>query len=103
LVIKKIKQIASDLVEKEIPEDEFRRALDPTITSIKDLLRKNRYLLNTVLSGSLKHPQKLEWSRTIMKDYSSITADDMSVIAKKYLDNEKAAIIIIKPEKMIEK
>ncbi len=103
LIIKEIKQIASDLVEKEIPEDEFRRALDPTITSIKDLLRKNRYWLNTVLSGSLKHPQKLEWSRTIMKDYSSITADDMSVIAKKYLDNKKAATIIIKPEKMVKK
>jgi len=103
LIIKEIKQIASDLVEKEIPEDEFRRALDPTITSIKDLLRKNRYWLNTVLSGSLKHPQKLEWSRTIMKDYSSITVDDMSVIAKKYLDNKKAATIIIKPEKMIKK
>ncbi len=103
LIIKEIKQIASDLVEKEIPEDEFRRALDPTITSIKDLLRKNRYWLNTVLSGSLKHPQKLEWSRTIMKDYSSITADDMSAIAKKYLDNEKAATIIIKPEKNIKK
>ncbi len=103
LIIKEIKQIASDLVEKEITEDEFRRALDPTITSIKDLLRKNRYWLNTVLSGSLKHPQKLEWSRTIMKDYSSITADDMSAIAKKYLDNEKAATIIIKPEKNIKK
>ncbi len=38
-----------------------------------------------------------------MKDYSSITADDMSAIAKKYLNNKKAAIIIIKPEKMIKK
>jgi len=103
LIIKEIKQIASDLVEKEIPEDEFRRALDPTITSIKDLLRKNRYWLNTVLSGSLMHPQKLDWSRTIMKDYSSITTDDMSAIAKKYLDNEKAATIVIKPEKNIKK
>jgi zinc protease len=103
LVIKEIKQIASDLVEKKITEDEFRRALDPTITSIKDLLRKNNYWLNTVLSGSLRHPQKIDWSRTIMKDYSSITADDMSAIAKKYLDNEKAATIIIKPEKIIKK
>ncbi len=100
LIIKEIKQIASDLVEKEIPEDELRRALDPTITSIKDLLRKNGYWLNTVLSGSSEHPQQLDWSRTIMKDYSSITADDMSAIAKKYLDNEKAAMIIIKPEKV---
>jgi zinc protease len=97
LIIKEIKQMASDLVEKEITEDELRRALDPTITSIKDLLRKNEYWLDTVLSGTLKHPQKLDWSRTIMKGYSSITADDISAIAKKYLDNEKAAIIIIKP------
>jgi zinc protease len=98
LIIKEIKQIALDLVEKEISEDELRRALDPTITSIKDLLRKNEYWLNTVLSGSVRHPQKLDWSRTIMKGYSSITSDDLSAIAKKYLDNEKAAIIIIKPE-----
>lgn len=90
-------------MKKEITEDEFRRALDPTITSIKDLLRKNNYWLNTVLSGSLRHPQKIDWSRTIMKDYSSITADDISAIAKKYLDNEKAATIIIKPEKNVKK
>ncbi|MDL1967192.1 MAG: insulinase family protein [Deltaproteobacteria bacterium] len=103
LIIKEIKQIASDLVEKKITEDELRRALDPTITGIKDLLRKNEYWLNTVLSGSLKHPQKLDWSRTIMQAYSSITADDISAITRKYLDNEKAAIIIIKPEKVVKK
>jgi len=98
LIIKEIKRIASGLVEKEITEDELRRALDPTITSIKDLLRKNEYWLNAVLSGSVRHPQKLDWSRTIMTGYSSITSDDLSAIAEKYLDNEKAAIIIIKPE-----
>jgi len=101
LIVNKIKEIASDLIEKEITEDEFRRALDPTITSIKDLLRKNNYWLNTVLSGSLRHPQKLEWSRTIMKGYSSITLDDISKIAREYIDNKKAAIIIIRPEKNI--
>jgi len=103
LVVSEIKKIASDLIEKEITEDEFRRALDPTITGIKDLLRKNHYWLNTVLSGSLRHPQKLDWSRTIMKDYSSITSDDISKIARKYIDNKKAAIIIIRPEKSIKK
>jgi len=38
-----------------------------------------------------------------MQGYSSITSDDVSRIAKKYLDNEKAATIIIKPEKNIKK
>ncbi len=36
-----------------------------------------------------------------MKGYSSITSDDISKTARKYLDNEKAATIIIKPEKNI--
>ncbi|MBW2738867.1 MAG: insulinase family protein [Deltaproteobacteria bacterium] len=103
LIVSEIKEIASDLVEKEITKDELRRSLDPTITGIKDLRRKNNYWLDTVLSGSLMHPQKLDWSRTIMKDYSSITKNDLSAIAKKYLDNKKAAIIIIKPEKNIKK
>ncbi|MBU4012606.1 MAG: insulinase family protein [Proteobacteria bacterium] len=103
LIVSEIKGIALDLVEKGIQEDELRRSLDPTITSIKDLLRKNEYWLNTVLSGSLRHPQKLDWSRTIMQGYSSITSDDLSKTAKKYLDNEKAATIIIKPEKAIKK
>jgi len=98
LIVNELKEIASDLVEKGIAEDELRRSLDPIITSIKDLLRQNEYWLNTVLSGSLRHPQKLDWSRTIMKGYSSITSDDLSAIAKKYLDNEKAVTIIIKPE-----
>jgi len=40
LIIKEIKEIAIDLVEKRISEDELRRSLDPIITSIKDLLRK---------------------------------------------------------------
>ena len=103
LIVSEIKEIALDLVEKGITEDELRRTLDPTITSIKDLLRKNEYWLNTVLSGSVRHPQQLDWSRTIMKDYSSITSDDVSRIAKKYLDNEKAATIIIKPENCAKK
>ncbi|MBU4288724.1 MAG: insulinase family protein, partial [Proteobacteria bacterium] len=103
LIIKEIKEIAIDLVEKRISEDELRRSLDPIITSIKDLLRKNEYWLDTVLSGSARHPQQLDWSRTIMQGYSSITSDDVSRIAKKYLDNEKAATIIIKPEKNIKK
>jgi zinc protease len=39
----------------------------------------------------------LQWSRTILKDYASISADEVSALAKKYLDNSKAATIVIKP------
>jgi len=97
MVIKEMKNIVSDLSTNGVTNEELKRALEPTLTSIKDMMRTNHYWLNTVLSGSKQHPQKLAWSRTILKNYASITADELSTLAKKYLDNDKSASIVIVP------
>lgn len=99
MVVGAVKQLISDLVVGDIPQSELSRAVLPTLTSIKDMKRKNEYWLNTVLTGSEEHPQQLEWSRTITPDYASITKEEIVAIAKKYLDNRKAATIIVKPAK----
>ena len=98
VLIKKVKKISSDLVEDGLTQDELHRAVAPSLTSIKDMLRKNNYWLDTVLTGSVKYPQQIDWSRTINKDYASITQEEVSNIAKKYLDNHQAATIIVKPD-----
>ncbi|OEU67838.1 MAG: hypothetical protein BBJ57_13390 [Desulfobacterales bacterium PC51MH44] len=98
IVVREVKQIISDLGENGATQDELSRAITPTLTSIKDMLRKNNYWLNTVLTGSKKYPQQLDWNRTIMKDYASITTEEVSKIARKYLDNSKAVTIIVKPK-----
>lgn len=98
MLANKIKKIVSGLASDGATQDELHRALSPTLTSIKEMMRTNNYWLNTVLTGSKKHPQQLDWSRTIMKDYASVTKEEVSNIAKKYLDNGKAAIIIVKPK-----
>jgi zinc protease len=99
MLIKKVKKISSDLVKNGLTQDELHRAIAPSLTSIKDMLRKNTYWLDTVLTGSEKHPQQIDWSRTINKDYASITQEEVSNIAKKYLDNHRAATIIVRPDK----
>jgi zinc protease len=98
IIVKEIKKIASSLAKDGVTQDELYRAKEPTLTSIKDMFRKNRYWLDTVLTGSKTHPEKIEWSRTILKDYTSITKERVSNIAKTYLVNNKAAAIIIKPK-----
>jgi len=98
MVVGEIKKIISDLVVSGVNNEELRRTIRPTLTGIKDMLQSNYYWLNTVLSGSKKHPCQLDWSRTIMDDYASITKGELSVLAKQYLNNDKAAVIIIKPE-----
>jgi len=97
MLVNKIKKIVSGLAADGATQDELHRALSPTLTSIKEMMRTNTYWLNTVLTDSKNHPQQLDWSRTMMKDYASVTKEEVFNIAKKYLDNEKAATIIVKP------
>ena len=98
MLVNKVKKIVSALAADGATQDELRRAIAPTLTSIKEMMRKNSYWLNTVLTGSKKHPQRLDWSRTIMKDYASIAKEEVSNIAKKYLVDDNAATIIVKPQ-----
>lgn len=96
-IIQEVKKIAADLTKKGITEDELRRAVDPVLTSIKDMMRTNRYWLDTVLNLSTRYPEQLDWCRSVRKDYASITAEDVSNLAKIYLNNKKATAIVIKP------
>ena len=97
MVVAEVNKLTSNLVRSGVTEEEMKRAIDPTLTSIKDMRRRNGYWLNTVLSGSRNHPVQYNWSRTIAKDYASIKVDELDRIAKKYLNNKKAVTIIIKP------
>jgi len=97
LIETQMKKIASDISKNGVTQEELKRALNPTLTSIKEMLGKNSYWLHTVLSQSMIHPQQLQWSRTILKDYASISTDEVASLAKKYLDNSEAAKIVIKP------
>lgn len=98
MIIKEIKKIISNLAKHGVTQDELNRAKEPTLTGIKDMFRKNSYWLDTVLTGSKIHPQKIDWSRTILRDYASIAKERVSNIAKKYLINDRAATMIIKPQ-----
>ncbi len=96
-VIAAVKKIAADLAQTAITNDELRRALDPLLTSLKDLRRQNKYWLNSVLLGSLKHPEQLEWSRMMVNDFAAISTDELFALAQKYLENETAAMVIVTP------
>ncbi|MFO8083461.1 MAG: insulinase family protein [Desulfobacterales bacterium] len=93
-----MRQIASDINTDGISEDQLQRALEPTLSSIREMRRKNEYWLTSVLAGSKKHPEQLDWARSIIDDYSSITRDEILEMAKKFLDNDKSADVIIVPE-----
>ena len=93
LVVDEIQKIAEDLSLGEISTDEIKRSLGPTLNSIKDMRQRNGYWLKTVLVGSKRNPEKIEWSRSIVSDYAAITSEDLETLSKRYLVNERAAFI----------
>jgi zinc protease len=101
MVVTEVQKIMADLARNGVTAEELQRALDPTLTRIKDMLRQNGYWLNNVLTTSVRHPEQLEWNRTFLSDYATITPEDLWALAKKYLVNKKAAVIVVKPAGMI--
>ncbi len=97
VVLDEVRQIIADMSQNGIRPDELKRALGPSLTGIKDRLRTNAYWLDTVLTGSKRFPQQIEWSRTLQSDYTGINSRELSQLAAKYLDNGKSAAIVIKP------
>lgn len=97
-IIHEVRYIADQMVDQRADADEFRRILDPTLAQIKDFRQTNPYWLNNVLTGASLHPEQLDWSRSFATDYAAITAAEVNAMARRYLDNTKAAAIVISPE-----
>ncbi len=98
MVKKEVSKIAADLALNGVSEEELKLAINPVATSIKDMMETNDYWLGRVLSGSMEHPEQLDWSRTIMEDYVSITPKEVSLLAEQYFEIDKQATVVVKPK-----
>lgn len=97
-IVKEVQHIADQLRNTVSDVDEFQRVLEPTLTYIKDLRQENSYWLDSVLTGASRHPEQLDWARSIESDYASIQMTEIAALARKYLRNERAAVIIMTPQ-----
>ena len=87
-----------DLAKNGIKEDELERSLKPLLNGIDQQLRQNSYWLRTVALSSQEFPQKLQWAKTMVEDYKSITLDEVNQLASKYLNEGKSVSIKVIPE-----
>jgi len=95
-VYQKVKEIIASLIETGISENETDLALKPVLNHLKVLRKTNTYWLNSVMANSSTYPQKFDWANNMMTGYNTITKDDLMPLAKKYLNIDKSALIIIK-------
>ncbi|MEP6956768.1 MAG: insulinase family protein, partial [Chthoniobacterales bacterium] len=89
--------IADELAEKGVTADELNRARQPLLTALKESLRSNAYWLGSVLARAQEKPEALDWARTRLADTESITKEELSAFAAKYLSRGRASRATILP------
>jgi zinc protease len=97
-VAAKVREVGEIMAREGVSEAELTRALEPSLTSIKDMKQTNRYWMDSVMTLSSRHPRQLEWPLTIQEDFASITAPEISEFAARYLKPEVSAEIIFMPK-----
>ncbi|MBI5771747.1 MAG: insulinase family protein [Verrucomicrobia bacterium] len=90
--------IGDDLAQNGVSDDELKRAREPILKSMEQSLRDNGYWLGSVLARAQEKPEVLDWSRTRLADVNSITAAELSALAKKYLGRPHASKVVILPK-----
>ncbi len=92
-----IEAVAAELHAIGVTDDELDRAKQPALTGIKQSLRQNGYWLGNVLSSAQEQPERLDWARTRQSDTESITAAELTALARQYLDPAKVHEFISLP------
>ena len=93
-----IKKVAAGLHDGGVTDEELERARAPVLTALRESSRTNPYWLGTVLGAAQEFPERLEWCRTRYADNESITAAELTALAKQYLDPAKVSEVIVTPE-----
>lgn len=97
-IVEVVREIGLDMAKNGIKEDELERSVKPLLNGIDQQLRQNSYWLRTVALSSQEFPQKLQWAKTMVNDYKSITLDEVNELASKYLNEGKSVSIKVIPE-----
>jgi len=97
VISKKVETIARELVQDGIAQKELDLVKKPLLNQLTVLRQTNSYWLNSVMANSVNHSERLDWANNMVSEYSDITRNDLTILAKLYLKMDEGALIIIKP------
>jgi len=92
-----IVEIAAELAEKGVTDEELERAKKPVLTSLRESARTNQYWIGNVVSRAQEKPEVLDWCRSRYADNEAITAAELSALARAYLPAARSSRVIVIP------
>lgn len=91
-------EIAADLANGKISEDELARARRPIVDQFRNDQENNAYWLSLVATAQ-SNPAALGQHRRTAADYQAVTVRDLAAAAQRYLRQDRAYRIAIYPAK----
>ncbi len=91
-------EIGDDLAKNGVSVDELNRAREPMLTSARESLRTNGYWGGSVLARAQEKPEVLNWARSRIPDLESVTADELTALAKAFLGADRVSTVTIVPK-----
>jgi zinc protease len=92
-----VAQIAAELQDGSVSDDEFERAIRQEATGIEQAVRNNGFWLS-VIGSCQDRPQVLDSARNMARVLQSVTKAEIAALAKEYLAKEQATIVTLTPE-----
>jgi zinc protease len=92
-----IAEIAAEIADKGVTDDQLERAKMPVLTGLRESARTNQYWLSAVLARAQERPEVLDWSRSRYADNESITTAELNELAKTYLPSSRASRVTVVP------
>jgi zinc protease len=89
------KEIGVELAAKGANADELDRARKPLLTAMEEQMRNNTWWLSTIVGPSQSRPERIEWARSMMGDYTSIGLDELNRLAAEYLKGDTATAVTV--------
>ncbi len=92
-----IRQIAADLRDKPVTQDELDRAKKPRIDQVEKSRVTNEYWLSN-LSGAQTDPRILDATRSVIAGLERVKVADVQKAARTFLGDDKSWTVLVKPE-----
>ncbi len=92
-----VDKIVADLRDKPVTADELERARKPKLEGLAKSRSTNEYWLY-FLSGGQTDPRRLDAIRSVQATYQRITPADLQAAARKFLTDDRAWKVEVKPE-----
>jgi len=96
-LVEACKNVAKNLAEKGITQEELDRLVEPELASLRDAMRTNSWWLSGLYDAQ-SNPSSLADIRGITLFFNNLSRDDISKLAKEFLKPESASILVVIPE-----